>query len=525
MLPSVRFKTEQLCRQYGSVSVLSDVSLEIGAGEVHALIGANGAGKSTFCKILAGLTMKSSGRMFIDGTDFDPSSKRDAEHRGIEIVQQELNLIPTLTVAENLQLSRLPHRWGIIRNQVLNAEATRLLDRVGLSQLSPETMTGSLGVGQQQMVEIAAAIGRDCRVLILDEPTAALSPREVQHLFAQIEILKARGTSVIYISHRLDEIKSVADRVSVLRDGRLISSTPVGDVSIERMIHLMSGAHSDSTTTNSKQTVATSTENTIATITDRPIVLRVRHLSSGPVKDVSFDVHRGEKLGITGLVGAGRTELLRAIFGADRAESGYIQIGSNPTQHRFRSPHEAVQHGLAMVTEDRKASGLLLPASIEHNSSLASLRKKFTSLGVLSIRRERASAESMIQQLDVRCQSPSQPAGQLSGGNQQKVVVSKWLQRDADVFLFDEPTRGVDIAARRRIYDVMNSLSAAGKGVVIVSSDLDELFETCDRIGVISAGRWIRCFDRSDWNRDVLMAAAFEGHRSAHDSELKKESA
>ncbi|MFN9718727.1 MAG: sugar ABC transporter ATP-binding protein [Planctomycetota bacterium] len=513
-LPAVRLKTEQICRHYGSVSVLSNVSLEIGAGEVHALAGANGAGKSTFCRILSGLVKKTSGQMFIDGVEFDPNGKRDAEQRGIEIVQQELNLIPTFTVAENLQLSALPHRWGIIRRRSLHAEARRLLQRVGLSDLCPETMTGTLGIGQQQMIEIAAAVGRECRVLILDEPTAALSPREVQLLFAQIEFLKARGTSIIYISHRLDEIQAIADRVSVLRDGRLVASQAVSEVSTSRMIQLMSGEQHESGHTVTASCSGIPIPQQSSTARDRPIAMRVRHLTCSGVKNVSFDVHSGEKLGITGLVGAGRTELLRAIFGADRAEDGYVQIENDPQKYRFRTPDEAVRHGLAMLTEDRRASGLLLPVSIEQNSSLASLRIKYSSFGLLKFRSERVSAETMIRQLDIRCQSPLQPVAQLSGGNQQKVVVSKWLQRDAKIFLFDEPTRGVDITARKRIYDVITLRAAAGRGVVIVSSDLEELFEISDRIGVMSAGRWTRCFDRSDWNRETLMAAAFEGYRS-----------
>ena len=503
-------QTEELSKQYGEIAVLTAVSFDLRAGEFHALIGANGAGKSTFCRMLAGLIRPSSGRMLLNGQPFAPRTKRDAELSGVEIVQQELNLVPTLTVAENLMLTRLPCRLGIIQRKALSAEARRLLDIVGLNAVSPETITGSLGIGQQQMIEIASALGRECRVLILDEPTAALSHREVELLFEQIQRLKAEGKGIVYVSHRLDEIKLLADRVTILRDGRLVTTKLTSEVSTEQMIQLMSGTEPTSKAASNRRAESvreiSQTANT---------ALRVDKICSGIVRDVSFHVDKGEVLGITGLVGAGRTELLRTIFGADEAESGRVFIGSDPQGYRFGNPYEATARGLALITEDRKESGVLLPASIEQNVSLASLWQKFTRRGLIQFQDEQRAAAARIRQLDVRCNSGSQSVGQLSGGNQQKIVIAKWLERDASVFLFDEPTRGVDVAARRKIYDVIRTLADSGKGIVMVSSDLDELFGTCDRIVVMSVGRMVRSFDRSEWSRDAIVEASFMGHRTS----------
>lgn len=503
-------QTDKINKQYGDIIVLNAVNFDLRAGEVHALIGANGAGKSTFCRMLAGLIQPSSGRMMVNGQSFEPRTKRDAELSGVEIVQQELNLVPTLTVAENLLFTRLPNRLGIIRQRALNAEARRLLDIVGLNAVSPETITGSLGIGQQQMIEIASALGRECRVLILDEPTAALSHREVELLFKQIQRLRAEGKGIIYISHRLDEIKSLADRVTILRDGQLVTTKPTREISTDQMIQLMSGTESTIKAASNRRS-----ESARGMAHSSKPALRVDKICRGVVREVSFHVDVGEVLGITGLVGAGRTELLRAIFGADEAESGHVFIGSDPLGYRFGNPHEATSRGLALITEDRKESGVLLPASIEQNSSLASLWQKFTSRGLIQFRDEQRAAAARIRQLDVRCNSGSQPVGQLSGGNQQKVVIAKWLERDAAVFLFDEPTRGVDVAARRKISDVIQTLADSGKGIVVVSSDLDELFETCDRILVMSVGRVVRSFGRSDWSRDAIVEASFAGHRTS----------
>ncbi|MEM6691070.1 MAG: sugar ABC transporter ATP-binding protein, partial [Planctomycetota bacterium] len=421
-------ETIGLTKRYGDVDVLDGVSITFSGGEIHALLGANGAGKSTLCKIMAGLTPASKGSMRLAGKEFNPTDKVDAENHGVEIVQQELNLVGTLSVAENLLLSRLPNRGGVLRVKPMHRQARAILDRFGLSDVGTHTAVRRLGIGKRQMLEIAKALSRDCRLLILDEPTAALSDTESQFLFKTLASLREQGVAIVYISHRLEEVKQISDRLTVLRDGQRISTVETRTVSTDDMVDLMSGA----TNTNK------STEHRC--YTRDQIALTVDSICNGPVQDVSLKVKRGQRLGITGLVGSGRTELLRAIFGADHAASGTIQVGDGSTG-RFKHPSEAVKAGLAMVTEDRKENGLLLSESIRVNATIAALKKRFTHSGLIRKRMENREVETQRKTLDLQCVSIEQPVGQLSGGNQQKVVVSKWLLRDAEVFLFDEPTR------------------------------------------------------------------------------------
>lgn len=480
------------------------------AGSIHALLGANGAGKSTLVRMLAGLVVPSAGEMRFEGHEYAPGNKRMAERTGVEIVQQELNLIPTLSVAENLLLTRLPTTAGVIRWRELRERATRALARVGLTDLSPQRRLGELGVGTQQMVEIAGALDRHCRLLILDEPTAALTAAESETLFDWLGHLRNQGVAIVYISHRLDEVKRLADRLSVLRDGRLVGTYDGDEVTTERMVELMSGDAGTSVTPNKSRQM------------QEEVVLRVRSITGGPVRDVSFEVHRGECLGIAGLVGSGRTELLRLIFGADDATSGDVLLnatrrgGDSETTverpHRFRHPAEAVKAGIAMVTEDRKANGLLLTKAIRMNTTLASMWNRFSFWGVTRVGREKAEVEVQRQSMEVRCEEDEQAVGTLSGGNQQKVAIAKWLVRDAEVYLFDEPTRGIDVAARRRIYRLFDSLAEQGKGMVIVSSDTDELLEICDRILVLSNGQLVETFMRGDWSAERITQASFSGY-------------
>ncbi len=491
----------ELTKRYGSVTVLDRCSVEIRGGEIHALLGANGAGKSTLVKIVAGLIFPSQGRMRLAGEVYSPNGKQDAESRGVQIVQQELNLIPTLTVAENMFLSRLPSWSGVVRRRELDEQARQALDRFGLQDVATDTLVGSLGVGRQQMVEIAAALDRDCRLLILDEPTAALSSAETRTLFEWLKRMRERGVGIIYISHRLEEVAEVADRTSILRDGKYVGTYATSVLSTEDMINLMSGDEPECNEFTEHESW-----------TQEPAALRVERLSTDFLHDVSFTVHQGERLGIAGLVGSGRSELLRAIFGADVASSGQIRLGPEGKAERFRHPSQAVDAGLAMVTEDRKQNGLLLSQSIRVNTTLASMWKRFSFAGLIQPDKEDSSAANMCRSLETHCIGVEQPAGTLSGGNQQKVAVAKWLVRDADVFLFDEPTRGIDVAARRRIHRLIGSLADDGKGIVIVSSDLSELLETCDRIAVMSNGRLVEIFSRPDWSHDRIMQAAFSGY-------------
>lgn len=499
------FSATDITKCYGRVTVLDGVNVSVEAGEIHALLGANGAGKSTLCKIISGLIQADSGTMTLGGKPLHPADKQSAERLGVEIVQQELNLISTLTVAENILLTRMPQSCGIIRKRQLARRARRALDRFGLQDISTDTVVASLGVGRQQMIEIATALDRDCKLLILDEPTAALSVGETQRLFEFLRVLRDNGIGIIYISHRLDEIADLSDRVTVLRDGKHICTRDTASLTTDQMIEAMSGE-----TGQIHRSFRSFTTDTTA--------IRVDGISGGVVDDVSFSVRRGERLGIAGLVGSGRTELLRLIFGADVAQSGDVAIGEQPRQ-RFSHPRQAVDAGIAMVTEDRKQNGLLLSQSIRANTTLCTLRKRFASLGVIRQRHERGVTEEMVESLQTRCNDIEQTVRTLSGGNQQKVAVSKWLVRDEDVFLFDEPTRGIDVSARRRIYQLFESLAESGKAIVIVSSDLEELMETCDRIGVMSAGRWAGEFHRGDWTADQIMQAAFSGCATSREKE------
>lgn len=501
---TLRFSAEGLSKDY-VVRVLDGVSFELRAGEIHALVGANGAGKSTLCKMISGLVPPTEGQMLLNGVPYSPVDKRSAESLGVQIVQQELNLIPTLSVAENLLLGRYPQRWGVINRRELQQQARAALDRFGLSDIATDQSAGSLGVGQQQMLEIAAALDRKCELLILDEPTAALSAGETERLFARLDELRAQGVGIIYISHRLDEIARIADRLTVLRDGKYVSTHAVSEFQpIERVVDLMTGEtqaveHALQEHTNHSQ------EQTL---------LSVDSMTGGPVQDVSFSVQAGERYGIAGLVGAGRTELLRLIFGADRATRGDVFLRGESVPRRFGHPHEAVAAKLAMVTEDRKQNGLLLSQSIRVNTTLPSLDRLAGTAGVIDRQQEASVVRTEWERLGIHARDMEQSVGTLSGGNQQKVAVAKWLLKDADVFLFDEPTRGIDVAARRKIHQLFDELARQGKALVIVSSDLEELFETCDRIGVMSAGRLVSEYKREEWSYDAIMQDCFAGYAS-----------
>ena len=498
-VPDPLLVIEGLTKRY-AVTVLDHVTLDLLPGEIHALLGANGAGKSTLCKIVAGLVAPTSGRMLLNGEDYRPSGKQSAEEAGVQIVQQELSLISSLTVAENIMLGRMPNRLGIVNQTELHRHAQQALDRLKIRDICPQTIAGELGVGHQQMIEIASAIDRECRVLILDEPTAALTAGETETLFETLHRLRDQGIGMFYISHRLHEVERMSDRVSILRDGKWICSQLTETIDTQRMVDMMTGEanHSDGDQTFRSYRIGKN-------------ALRVESISKGEtVRNVSLHVDRGERLGIAGLVGAGRTELLRLIFGADGGEDGRLFLDDDTVgRPLFSHPSEAVENGVAMINEDRKEDGLLLSQSIRVNASLTSLRDQFSSFGLLREQSERQSTKSMVEQLDTRFDGIEQPVGTLSGGNQQKVAISKWLFSEFNVFLFDEPTRGIDVAARRRIYELIESLASAGKAIVIVSSDLDELMENCDRIVVMCGGQLTGTFHRGEWTEDALMQAAF----------------
>ncbi|OJA30251.1 sugar ABC transporter ATP-binding protein [Burkholderia ubonensis] len=478
--------------------VLADVSLTLASGEALALTGENGAGKSTLSKIIGGLVAPTAGTLQLDARAYAPASRKDAEALGVRMVMQELNLLPTLSVAENLFLNRLPRRFGIIDRQRLRDDARAAMAQVGLDDVDPDTPVGALGIGHQQMVEIARNLIGDCRVLILDEPTAMLTAREVELLFEQIDRLKARGVAIVYISHRLEELARVAERVAVLRDGRLVHHGDMAATTIDRLVTLMVGREVGEHIDFGARSFGA----------PRLVVSGMTRMPA--VQDVSLEVRAGEIFGISGLIGAGRTELLRLIYGADTPDSGVIAVGQPPRPAEIRSPVDAVRHGIALITEDRKGEGLLLSQSVTANVSLGQL-DRLARAGGVDATRETALAERQIDALRIRTHGASQPVGELSGGNQQKVVIGRWLARDMGVLLFDEPTRGIDVGAKFEIYTLMGALARQGRALVVVSSDLRELMLICDRIGVMSAGRMTAVFERGNWTQDALLAAAFAG--------------
>lgn len=481
-----------------NVPVLTDFDFTLEAGEVHALVGSNGAGKSTFARILCGLTPASAGSLQLDGETYTPESKAHATANGIVMVLQELNLIPTLSVAENLGFESLPARFGFIDRKELRQRARAALALVGLAHVDPDQPAGELGVGQQQLVEIAAALTRECRVLILDEPSAALTATETEELFTRIRDLQAKGVAIIYVSHRMDEIRRIADRVTVLRDGRHIATHATKDLDIDELIREMAG-HAQ---------VIKSTAHVSTTTAD--VALAVHELNAPPfLQDIGLKVHAGEIVGIAGLVGAGRTELLRAIYGADPITSGSIELHGNLTA--IANPTAAVRAGIGMVPEDRKADGLMLPQSILANTTLAS-HDRLSRHGWMDTAEARRTTLATTAAMALKYDGLEQPVAELSGGNQQKAVIARWLLRDTSVLLLDEPTRGVDAAAKDSIYQLMAELAARGKALLMVSSELPELMTNCDRILVMSTGRIIGEFTPDNWSEANITAAAFAGH-------------
>lgn len=474
--------------------VLAEIDLQLFGGEVLALTGENGAGKSTLSKIVGGLERPGAGSLELLGRPYAPGSRREAEALGVRMVMQELNLLPTLSVAENLFLHDLPRRAGWIDRRRLRAAAREAMAQVGLEAIDPDTLVGDLGIGHQQMVEIARNLIGDCRLLILDEPTAMLTAREVDMLFEQVERLRERGVAIVYISHRLEELARISQRIAVLRDGRLVCVEPIERYDADQLVTLMVGRElGERFDLGPRQTGAP--------------LLRVERLSRrGKVHEVSFEVRAGEIFGISGLIGSGRTELLRLIYGADRADGGQVLLGDPPQRLSLRSPADSVRQGVALITEDRKGEGLLLDQSISANLALGNL-PALARHGVIDRRREEALARRQVEALRVRCADTAQAVGELSGGNQQKVVIGRWLERDCQVLLFDEPTRGIDVGAKFDIYALLAELTRRGKALVVVSSDLRELMLICDRIGVLSAGRMVDTFERDAWTQDALLAA------------------
>ena len=496
-----------ISKRFGGIAALCDVDFDLKAGEIHALMGENGAGKSTLMKILSGVTTDYDGTISVDGTARRFAGVRDAEAAGIAIIHQELNLVPGLSVADNIFLGREPLIAGLIVDRKASLTAARaLLDRLGID-LDPTALIGALRVGEQQLVEIAKALSMDARILIMDEPTSALSPVECQRLFKIIRQLAADGVAVVYISHRIDEVTALAERVSVFRDGRHVLTRAMSELTESTIIAAMVG-----------RTLLAATH--ADHVAERDIVLSVRELSlSVPhqrswrqgserqvLENVSFDVRAGEILGIGGLLGAGRTDILETIFGSTSGRAGgEIRVAGRPVE--IRSPRDARRLGIALVTEDRKSQGLHLAASITDNVTLP-LVGRMAKFGLRWFSAEAGLARHAVASLGVRCDSIDQPAGTLSGGNQQKVVIGKWLATQPRILLLDEPTRGIDVGAKRDIYDLIFRLARDGLAIVVVSSELPELLHLADRLIVMSEGRQTGTLTRAEASEERIMRLA-----------------
>jgi ribose transport system ATP-binding protein len=500
-------QVSNVTKHFPGVRALHNVSFDVRAGEIHALIGENGAGKSTLMKILSGVYSSDEGQIRLDGQPMHLADPHDAQRHGIATIHQELNLIPELTVAENIYLGREPRTAaGLLDRRRMEADAEALLERLNLS-IPVNRPVKWLRVGEQQLVEVAKALSLDARLLILDEPTSALSQTEIERLFAVIAALKEQGVTMIYISHKFDEIFRLADRVTVLRDGEHIATLPIAETSERQLIQLMVGR---SLTDLFPKTTATIGEEVLRV---ERLSLRTTEQSGGrPLHDISFTLRRGEILGVAGLMGAGRTELLETIFGVypPRQVEGSITVAGQP--RRLASPRAAIRSGLAFVSEDRKGQGLVLKLPVAHNMTLAALGR-FLRFDVIRRRAENRAVVETIDQLRIKTPAPTTEVEKLSGGNQQKVVLARCLLTQPHVLLLDEPTRGIDVGAKAEIYALISQLAQGGAGIIIASSELPELLSMCDRILVLCEGRITAELSREEATQEQIMAAATDRGR------------
>ena len=461
-----------ISKSFPGVRALIDMQFDLRAGEVHALMGENGAGKSTLIRVMAGAHRADTGIVDIDGQPVEITSPRVAERVGISILYQEFNLVPHLSVRENLFLGRERTRGGFLTARDERRQAVELFKTLDVD-LDPDARCSTLPVAKQQAVEIAKAIARDARILVMDEPTAVLTHREAESLFAQMAKLKARGIGIVYISHRMEEIFRLADRVTIMRDGRYVGTRPIAKVTRGELIEMMVGRTLDSEFPKQRATIGEA-------------CLVAKDLRREPaVKGVSLSLRRGEVLGLTGLVGAGRTEVARLLFGADARSAGTIEMNGRPL--KLRSPVDAIQNGICLITEDRKSQGLVLGRSCRENFGLPNL-PQLSWFGFLRQRLEKSRFGEFVAKLRIKIPTQEETARNLSGGNQQKVVLAKWLQAGSDVILFDEPTRGIDVGAKQEIYLLINQLAAAGKAILMISSEMPEVLGMSDRILVMREG-------------------------------------
>ena len=489
-------RMEGIDKSFPGVQALVDAQFELRPGEVHALVGENGAGKSTLMKVLTGIYRKDAGTISFKGHEVDIPDPRAGRDLGLSMIHQELVLAPHLTVAQNIYMGREPRgRLSFTVDEKRQVELTaELIDRLHL-RLDPRAKVRDLKVAQQQMVEIAKALSLDASVLIMDEPTAALTNTEIDELFRIIRTLRAQGVGVVHISHRLEELRQISDRVTVMRDGRYVATVETAAVSIDEIISMMVGR------------VIYQEAPQVPETPDPEIVLEVRGLSRGrAVRDVSFSLRRGEILGVAGLVGAGRTELARLIFGADRKDSGDILVHGEPVH--VGSPADAVRMGISYLSEDRKRHGLALGLDLEDNNALASYRRFLRALGQVNTSATRAAATKRVEELSIKTPSIAQKVRNLSGGTQQKVVLGKWLTAEAEILIFDEPTRGIDVGAKSEIYHLLNELAARGSSIIMISSELPEILRMSHRIIVMCEGQLTGELTAAEADQEKIMTLA-----------------
>jgi ribose transport system ATP-binding protein len=485
-------RVEHVSKAFPGVQALDDMHLNVRHGEVHALVGENGAGKSTLMKLLSGIHRPDAGRFWLDGEPLDVAGPREALERGISIIHQEFNLMPHLTVAQNVFIGRERRRGGFVLDQrAQNRAAFALVERLGLP-LNVREQVGALTIAKQQMVEIAKALSYDARVLIMDEPTAALNEAEVATLHELIRRFAGPTTGVVYISHRMDELKALSDRITVIRDGQYVTTLDTEATSTREVVSHMVG-----------RTLASAAE-PVGVRDDRPTVLSVEGLDTKELlSDVSFDLREGEILGFAGLMGAGRTEVARALVGADRRQSGVVRLRGQEV--RVHTPADAARHRIGYLSEDRKQLGLLLDQDVTTNVTLTSLREQFTRLGLVNAARMRTRTQAIVDRLGIKTPSVRQTTANLSGGNQQKVVLAKWLLKDCDVLIVDEPTRGIDVGAKEEIYDLLNALAGQGKSIIMISSELPEVLRMSHRVVVMTEGRVSAVLTRDEATQERVM--------------------
>ncbi|KRG10097.1 sugar ABC transporter ATP-binding protein [Staphylococcus sp. NAM3COL9] len=494
-------KMEQIYKSFGQNDVLRGVDFEIGDGEIHALMGENGAGKSTLMKILTGVYKSDSGFIEANGETIQFKNTKDAELNGVSFIQQELNIWPNLTVLENLFLGKEETKFlGIVDNKAIKKQAKSIFKKLNINiDLNKEA--GALSVGMQQMLEISKALMQDSKVIIMDEPTAALTNNEIDILFEQIRKLKSAGVSFVYISHRMEEIFSISDRITVMRDGRSILTSATKDTTNEKIVKAMIGRDLDNQYPDRHYTQ------------DEEVVLSIKKLSSTEHKlnDIHFNLHKGEILGFSGLMGAGRSEIMRILFGLDK---GHMQVKLNDKQLQINNPNQSIKQGLAFITENRKEEGLVLQDSILENVSLPAL-KSFSKSGFLTRGSMEQYAEQMIQRLNIKGKK-NDVCVDLSGGNQQKVVIAKWIATAPHVLILDEPTRGIDVGAKREIYQLMNELTERGMSIIMISSELPEIIGMSDRVAVVHEGNIAGVLEKALLTEERIMTLATGGE--VHDT-------